>query len=238
MASEKGGEEAYKAFKNIAIQTVPGGTSLFLPAALKPIVENVSGYSFFTGRQIETKREQMQQAEYRYRDNTSELAKQVGAMTGTSPIKIENLIRGYIGSMGVALAQSFNFAMPTSGSPEQAAKRLSDTAVIGPLFQPEDAGGIVSAVYDRLQTITEIKRTYESLLKSGQRAEAMEFLQRNMDDYAKSAIAGNVQQQLTKITQAVNAVKASNMSPEEKRESLDRLQQLRINIAANVRGAL
>jgi hypothetical protein len=238
MASEKGGEEAYKAFKNIAIQTVPGGTSLFLPAALKPIVENVSGYSFFTGRQIETKREQMQQAEYRYRDNTSELAKQVGAMTGTSPIKIENLIRGYTGSMGVALAQSFNFAMPTSGSPEQAAKRLSDTAVIGPLFQPEDAGGIVSAVYDRLQTITEIKRTYESLLKSGQRAEAMEFLQRNMDDYAKSAIAGNVQQQLTKITQAVNAVKASNMSPEEKRESLDRLQQLRINIAANVRGAL
>jgi len=238
MNSEKGGEEAYKAFKNIAIQTVPGGTSLFLPAALKPIVENVSGFSFFTGRSLETKREQMQQAEYRYRDNTSELAKQVGAVTGTSPIKIENLIRGYTGSMGVALAQAFDFAMPTSGTPEQATKRLSDAAVIGPLFQPEDAGGIVGAVYDRLQTITETKRTYDNLLKSGQRAEAMEFLQRNMDDYAKSAIAGNVQQQLAKVTQAINAVKASNMSPDEKRESLDRLQQLRINLAASVRGAL
>jgi hypothetical protein len=238
MNSEKGGEEAYKAFKNIALQTVPGGTSLLLPAALKPVVESVSGYSFYTGRQLETKREQMQQAEYRYRDNTSELAKQVGAMTGTSPIKIENLIRGYTGSMGVALAQSFNFAMPTSGTPEQATKRLSDAAVIGPLFQPEDAGGIVGAVYDRVQVLTETKRTYDNLVKSGQRAEAMEFLQRNMDDYAKSAIAGNVQQQLAKVTQAVNAVKASSMSPDEKRESLDRLQQLRIALAASVRGAL
>jgi hypothetical protein len=238
MNSEKGGEEAYKAFKNIAIQTVPGGTSLFLPAAVKPIVEGVTNYSFFTGRSLETKREQMEQAQYRYRDNTSELAKQVGAMTGTSPIKIENLIRGYTGGMGVALAQSFDFAMPTSGTPEQAAKRLSDAAVIGPLFQPADAGGIVGAVYDRVSTLTETKRTYDNLLKSGQRAEAMEFLQRNMDDYAKSAIAGNVQQQLGKVTQAINAVKASSMSPDEKRESLDRLQQLRINLAASVRGAL
>lgn len=238
MNSEKGGEEAYKAFKNIAIQTVPGGTSLFLPAAIKPIVEGVTNYSFFTGRSLETKREQMEQAQYRYRDNTSELAKQVGAMTGTSPIKIENLIRGYTGGMGVALAQSFDFAMPTNGTPEQAAKRLSDAAVIGPLFQPADAGGIVGAVYDRVTTLTETKRTYDNLLKSGQRAEAMEFLQRNMDDYAKSAIAGNVQQQLGKVTQAINAVKASSMSPDEKRESLDRLQQLRINLAASVRGAL
>ena len=238
MNSEKGGEEAYKAFKNIAIQTVPGGTSMFLPAAFKPIVEGVTNYSFYSGRSLETKSEQMQQAQYRYRDNTSEFAKQVGAMTGTSPIKIENLIRGYTGGMGVALAQSLNFAMPTSGTPEQATKRLSDTPVIGPLFQPEDAGGIVGAVYDRIQTLTELKRTYEGLLKSGQGAEAREFLQRNADDYAKTAVAGNVQQQLTKITQAANAIKASNMTPDEKRKALDDLQQLRIRIASSVREVL
>lgn len=238
MASEHGGEEAYKAFKNIAIQTVPGGTSMFLPAALKPVVEGVTNYSFYSGRSLETKSEQMQQPEYRYRDNTSEIAKQVGALTGTSPIKIENLIRGYTGSMGIALAQSLNFAMPTNGTPEQATKRLSDTPVIGPLFQPEDAGGIVGAVYDRIQTLTEVKRTYDNLVKSGQGAEAREFLQRNADDYAKSAVAGNVQQQLTKITQAANAIKASSMTPDEKRKALDGLQQLRIQIAASVRGVL
>lgn len=238
MASDKGGEEALKAFKNIAIQTVPGGTSMFLPAALKPAVENVTNYNFYSGRSLETKAEQMEQAQYRFRDNTSEFAKQLGAATGTSPIKIENLIRGYTGSMGVALAQAFNFSMPTSGTPEQATKRLSDAAVIGPLFQPEDAGGQVGAVYDRIQTLTETKRTFDKLAKEGRGAEAREFLQNNAEDYAKSAVAGNVQEQLSKITQAANAVKASSLSPDQKREQLDRLQALRIRIASTVRGAL
>jgi hypothetical protein len=56
--------------------------------------------------------------------------------------------------------------------------------------------------------------------------------------YAKHALAGNVQEQMNKITQAVNAVKASSMAPDEKRERLDRLQQLRIRLASSVRGAL
>jgi len=180
----------------------------------------------------------MEKAEFRFRDNTSELAKQIGSLTGTSPIKVDNLIRGYTGSMGVALAQAFNFAMPTSGGPEQAAKRLSDTPVIGPLFQPENANGIAGAVYDRLTDIQETKRTYDKLIKEGRRAEAGAFLQDSMDTYAKSALGGNVQTQLNKITQAINAVKASTMSATDKRDQLENLQKIRIQIASSVRGFL
>lgn len=238
MRSEEGGEEALKAFKNIAIQTIPGGSSALMPAAAKPLLENLTGYSFFTGRQLETKAEQMEKAEFRFRDNTSELAKQIGSFTGTSPIKVDNLIRGYTGSMGVALAQAFNFAMPTAGTPEQATKRLSDMPVVGPLFQPQDAGGIVGAVYDRMTDINEVKRTYDKLIKDGRRAEAQAFMQENAESYAKSAVAGNVQAQMSKITQAVNAIKASSMTPDEKRERLTALQDLRIRLAASVRGVL
>jgi hypothetical protein len=238
MNSKEGGEEALKAFKNIAIQTIPGGSSALMPAAAKPLLENLTGYSFFTGRQLETKAEQMEKAEFRFRDNTSEVAKQIGSFTGTSPIKVDNLIRGYTGSMGVALAQAFNFAMPTAGTPEQATKRLSDMPVVGPLFQPPDAGGIVGAVYDRMTEINEIKRTYDKLVKDGRRAEAQAFMQENAESYAKSAVTGNVQAQMSKITQAVNAIKASSMTADEKRERLDALQDLRIRLATSVRGVL
>jgi hypothetical protein len=238
MRSDEGAQEALKAFTNIAIQTIPGGSSALMPAAAKPLLENLTGYSFFTGRQLESKAEQMEKAEFRFRDNTSELAKQIGSLTGTSPIKVDNLIRGYTGSMGVALAQAFNFAMPTSGGPEQAAKRLSDTPVIGPLFQPENANGIAGAVYDRLTDIQETKRTYDKLIKEGRRAEAGAFLQDSMDTYAKSALGGNVQTQLNKITQAINAVKASTMSATDKRDQLENLQKIRIQIASSVRGFL
>lgn len=236
MANKQGSEEAYKAFKQIVLQTIPGGTSLFIPAAVKPVIENFANYSFFTGRSLETKREQNLEAAYRYRDNTSEIAKFIGQAGNVSPIKIENLIRGYTGSMGMALAQSFNMAMPTpKGTPEQATKRLSETAVIGPLFQPNDAGGIVGAVYDRMTEVKEIKNTFDELVKDGRKAEAKEYLQKNLNDYAASAVGGNAQQQMTLITQAMNAVKASNLPPDQKRAKLDELQALRIKIATNIR---
>ena len=240
MANERGAEEAYKAFKSIAIQTIPGGTSLLMPALAKPIIENVANYSFFTERPLESRAEQQMLPEYRFRDNTSEVAKQIGMLTGTSPLKIENLVRGYTGTMGLALAQSLNFAMPSppKGTPEQATKRLSDTPVIGSMFQPNDAAGIVSATYDRMQEVQQIDKTFKDMVKDGRMSEAREFLQKNSKEIAAGAVAGNIQEQLSTITKAMNAIKASNLTPDKKREELDKLQQLRIKLAESARGYL
>ena len=240
MANERGAEEAYKAFKSIAVQTIPGGTSLLMPALAKPIIENVANYSFFTERPLESRAEQQMLPEHRFRDNTSEVAKQIGMLTGTSPLKIENLVRGYTGTMGLALAQSLNFAMPSppKGTPEQATKRLSDTPVIGSMFQPNDAAGIVNATYDRMQEVQQIDKTFKDMVKDGRMSEAREFLQKNSKEIAAGAVAGNIQEQLSTITKAMNAIKASNMPPDKKREELDKLQQLRIKLAESTRGYL
>jgi hypothetical protein len=232
----KAERDALVAFRGIAMQTVPGGTSLFLPAALKPIVENVANYSFFTQGQLEGKREQSLLPEYRYRDTTSELAKGLGMATGTSPIKIENLIRGYLGPAGMALVQSFDFAMPKAGGVEQATKRLSETPVIGTLFQPNDAKGIINDVYDRVTEINQIKSTYTDLLAEGKGAEARAFLQQHVNEYAQAAVAGNFRTQMETLTKAETAVKASAYSAEKKREMLDRLRELKIRMATNVSG--
>jgi len=229
----KAERDALVAFRGIALQTIPGGTSLFLPAALKPIVENVANYSFFTQGQLEGKREQSLLPEYRYRDTTSELAKGLGMATGTSPIKIENLIRGYLGPAGMALVQSFDFAMPKTGGVEQATKRLSETPVIGTLFQPNDAKGIINDVYDRVTEINQIKSTYTDLLAEGKGAEARAFLQQHVNEYAQAAVAGNFRTQMETLTKAETAVKASAYSAEKKREMLDRLRELKIRMATN-----
>jgi len=238
MADKHGGEEAWKAFKTIAIQTIPGGSSMLVPALVKPLFENATNYSFFGQRELETKREQQLLPQQRFRDNTSALAKEIGEMVGYSPIKIDNLIRGYTGTMGLAAAQAFSFAMPENLGPQEATKRLSDTPVIGSMFQPNDAGGIINATYDRIEQITEIKRTYDDMVKKGDMSEARAFLQENVNEIASASVAGNAKTQLFKITQAMNAVKASNMTPDEKRAALDRLQKLRIKIADTMRNVL
>lgn len=236
MNSSEGGAEALKAFKAIAIQTIPGGSSMFLPEAAKPFVENVANYSFYTGRPLESLKEQNLEASQRYRDNTSEVAKGLGKAFDVSPIKIENLVRGYTGSMGVALLQALNVAAPTSGTPEQATKRLSDTAVIGSMFQPADAGGRISAVYDHMHELTQVQNTFKDLLQEGKRSEANAYLQSHINELAAASVVGNVTRQLASITQAENAIKASNMAPEEKRAKLNEMRQIKIKIANTMQG--
>jgi hypothetical protein len=237
MKADHGGEEAFKAFKSIALQTIPGGTSLMMPQAVKPIVENVTGYSFFTGRTLESAKEQMVEPAYRYRDNTTEIAKGIGKMFDVSPIKVENLVRGYTGGMGMALLQAVSMAVPTTGTPERAVKRLSDMPVFGPLFQPEDAGGRLNDMYEHLKDARQVQKTFDGLVKEGKRAEATEYLQKNINLYAQSTMVGNITQQMNMLTKAEAAVKASNMSPEEKRERLDNIRQTKIKMATAVREA-
>jgi len=175
--------------------------------------------------------------QYRYNDTTSEIAKRLGSALGYSPIKIDNLIRGYTGTLGTALAQAVSMSMPDQG-PEKTAKRLTEMPVIGAMFQPLDAGGQVAALYDRLIEIQQTKKSFDDLINKGQRQEAMALLQKRTNEIAQSSIAGNAQAQLNNIAKAMNAIKASSMPPDEKREQLDKLQQVRINYAKAIRGVV
>jgi hypothetical protein len=73
---------------------------LTIPSVVRPILENVTNYSFFMERELEPKSVQGQEPGYRSTSSTSELAKSIGESTNISPIKIDNIIRGVFGMMG------------------------------------------------------------------------------------------------------------------------------------------
>ena len=234
--NKDGAEEAQKAFKQIALQIIPGGTSWAIPQAVKPLIEVGLGKSFYTGQDLETAKEQRLDPGMRYRDNTSEAAKFVGQMLNISPIKMEALINGYTGSMGLALLQALNFAMPATG-PEAAFKRLSEQPVIGPLFQPTDAGGIINATYDRVEEINRAKASYEKLLAENQPAQAQAYLKEHITELSLASVAGSFSKQMGELTKYEAEIKASSRTPEKKREELDRIRQLKIKFATSVRAA-
>jgi hypothetical protein len=86
-----------------------------IPAAIKPVVEAITNYSFFTGRALETPGDLQKDPSERYRTGptgSSELAKAISkaaedlaveypALKGAviSPIKIDNFLRGYFGTV-------------------------------------------------------------------------------------------------------------------------------------------
>jgi hypothetical protein len=233
--NEKGGEEAGKAFKHIAQQMVPGLSSYFLPQAVKPALEALAfETSLYTGRSIESAKEQMMQPGFRYRENTTALAREVGELTGFSPIKMEFLIRGYTGGMGMALLAALSAPFGKEG-PESATKRASDMPVVGTLFQPNDASGIIDATYERMKQINQVKETYEGLIEKGRIADANKYLTENASEMALASVAGSFKQVMGEVTKYEREVRASNMSPEEKRQKLDEARQIKIRIASSVR---
>jgi hypothetical protein len=235
--NENGGEEAMKAFKHIAQQMVPGASSYFIPQAVKPALEALAfEKSLYTGRSIESTQEQMMEPGYRYRDNTTALAREAGELTGFSPIKIEYLIRGYTGGMGMALLAALSAPFGGEG-PEAATKRASDMPVVGTLFQPKDASGIIDATYERMKQVNQVKETYEGLLNKGRQADAEKYLKENVDEMALASVAGSFKQYMGQITEYERQIRASSLTPEKKREALDQARQAKIQLATSVRAA-
>lgn len=235
MVNEHGGEEAVKAFKQILLQTVPGGSSYGIPQIMKPAIEAGLGKSFYTGRDILSAREKELLPEEQFRNNTSELAKGIGKTLGISPIVFEQLVSGYTGTMGLAFMQALSVGIPTDETPDKAVKRLSEYPIIGGAFQPNDAGGIINSVYERMNENLKVKNTFDKLVAEGRTAEAKDLLQRRGNEYIQADLANKFKANMNKLTQAERAINASNMTAEAKREQLDKIRKIKTAVAQTVR---
>lgn len=235
--AERGADEAVDALKGIIRNMIPGGSNYGVPAAFKPLIEVGLGKSFFTGRDLESGAEQMQEPWARYRENTSETAKLLGRLFNISPIKIETLVSGYTGSLGMALMQIPNVVLPTPETdlPE---KRMSQMPLVGTLFQPKDAAGIIDDTFDRLKDYTAAKETYEGLVEKGELARADAYLRDNIDKIQLASLSGTFRQQIGEITKAERQVRGSALTSQEKRDLLDDLRQAKILVASSVRDTL
>jgi hypothetical protein len=195
------------------------------------------GKSFYTGRDTLSRREQGLLPEEQFREKTSEIAKMMGSGLGLSPIKIEALVSGYTGTMGLALMQLLSMGVPTGESPEKTAKRLSDMPVVGGVFQPNDAGGIINAVYERMNEVKKVKDTVDKMLAEGRVADAEKLINKRSDEFAQSGMADYYMSHMQQVTKFENAIRASDLSGPEKREQMDQLRQIKIMLAKTVQDA-
>lgn len=235
LMTKHGGEDAAEAFQHILLQTIPGGSSYGLPQAIKPYVEAKLGKSFYTGRDTLSQHEKTLLPEQQFRENTTEAAKMLGKLGNVSPIVLEQLVQGYTGGMGLLFLQAISTGISKGESPEKAVQRLSDMPVIGGAFQPNDAGYIANKTYDRMVEIQKVQNTVDDMLTKGQRSEAMALLQKRGNEYAASELADYYVSTIKEITQYENAIRASNLTPEEKRQKLTEARRLKTQFASDAR---
>lgn len=230
-----GDEKASKAMLGIGklfAQSNPFG----LPQALKPATEVILGKSFYSG-DIESARDKQVLPTERYRENTSELSKMIGSVTGEvglSPVKLDYLIRGYFGSLGVALAQIANPVLASTPEKEVAkpTTKVSQMPVIGSLFQPVEGRGPVDEAYAKMEEIKQAKGTFTRLVEQGKQAEARAFAQQYSTELAMASTSGAVYKRLGELSKQERAIKASaNMDTPQKDEALKRIAEAKIKLA-------
>jgi hypothetical protein len=230
-----GDEKASDAVKGIG-KLLGQSNPFALPQAVKPLTEVVLGSSFFSG-DIESEREKNVLATDRYRDSSTEVSKLLGSVTGNvglSPIKIDYLIRGYTGGLGIALVQLANPLLNTEAEAgvEKPSMKPSKIPFIGGLFQPVEGRGTLDSAYDKMLEIQQVKGTYNKLIESGKRAEAQAFAQQYSNQLALASTSGSVQKALGEMSKQERFIRNNpKLTTEQKDAALERLDKMKVAYA-------
>lgn len=206
-------ENCLKAFLS---NMIPG----IVPTLFLPILEWQANYSYFKGRQLVGSKYQRLPDELQYNDYTSELSKGIGSVAKVSPMKIDNLVRGYTGTMGGLL-------WSMAGEPFAKAQNL-----------PKKRIGELPFVRDFNVTDANLSRPmneFYGILDKANRQHAGYGVKGKPEAAVKGIrSAGSM---ISKIRKDIDKITHSNLTPERKRELIDKRKEKMNQIAkqANAR---
>ena len=206
-----------------------------IPQALLPMVENIANYSFFTGQPIVGQGLKDVYKPFQVTSSTSLLAQVVGKATNQSPVQIDNLIRGYTGTIGTYAVMAIDAIMRGEGDPTKATMKAEQMPVIKRFFASSESTGTVSAYYDLKQQVDEATRTINFLERTGGSKDLQEYMQ---DKGAKLlAIKPYIQQldkDMTMLRDMKKTVQMSRMDPDQKREVLDNIRKAEVGLTSRI----
>jgi len=222
-------EQEWKAIRNLFLNQIPGGSSFMLPQLAKPLIEVGTNHSFFTSREIEGANMQGLAPQERYTARTTELAKrmsemlQIDAMPDAlklSPLQIEHLARGYLGSLPLMAAATMNdvFGTPNAEAP---ARKLTETPLIGTSFQDRYGNGAADILYAKIKAADQVQTTYNKMLNEGRKQDAKMYLA-DVENLRELPMLRQAESKLQALAKQEKAIRSSaTLDPDAKRERLD-----------------
>ena len=222
------GKEMIKAYKDGLLHNLPTG-GVPVPQAIKPALETIVNYSFFTGNPVESIGESRLPVEMRGR-NASETAKFLSGaglgFVGLSPSKIDNLVQGYFAEAGTFMFGLADQVVYTAKGTEAAAKNLEKQPFFKAFMTDPNADKAVANFYDIQQTANRTAQGFNELKNSGRLDEAREMVE---DEEKKMLIASaptlrKFSENMTKVRRQIEIIKGDDSrTPEERRELINKL---------------
>ncbi len=187
--------------KAFSSNMIPG----VVPTLFLPILEWQANYSYFKGRQLVGSKYQRLPDELQYNDYTSELSKGIGSVLKVSPMKIDNLVRGYTGTMGGLLWSAAG--EPFAKANNLPAKHFNEMLFVRD-FNVTDAN------------LSRPMNEFYGILDKANRQHAGYGVKGKPEAAVKGIrSAGSM---ISKIRKDIDKITHSNLSPDRKRELIDK----------------
>lgn len=226
------------AFEGFAKSLAGGVMPNYIPAFAKPVLEQFSGKSTFTGNPLIPAQAEKQLPQYRYGPYTSEIAKALGKLIApipgvgqtnlASPTIIENYVQsygGYIGSYALELADAGLRKAGVLPDPVKPKDTLADIPFIRS-FVIRNPGANTQTMrdfYDAYDHHTQVINSVKARAAEGDAAE----LDRLSLIQSRDAAAGGLDGVHESIVNMGNLIRMINqmpdMTPREKRQQIDGL---------------
>jgi hypothetical protein len=236
MADTSTGKEVLASILSGIKHNLPGEL-VPLPQAIKPGLEAITNYSFFTGRPIEGMSDQGLPVAARG-PNASEFAKSLSSFgldkIGLSPAKIDYLIQGYTAELGATSANIASGLINAATGKEPPDKNLEQQPFFKSFLTNPNTSKAASDYYDLSHNAQEAVNYVNRLKKEGRIAEAKEYMS---DEEHKKLVAAapayrRVGEQMAKVRAEINRIKGDvNRTGQSKQEEINRLQGVYDRIA-------
>jgi hypothetical protein len=228
LAGNSTGKEIIKSYYDGFMHNLPTG-GVPVPQAVKPALEVITNYSFFTGNPIESIGEGRLPVEMRGR-NASETAKflsQAGlGAVGLSPAKIDALVQGYMAEAGTFSFSLADHLITTVQGKEPTSKNLAKQPFFKSFLTDPNSDKAVSDFYQIEQTANQVAQEFSTMTKTGLGKEAVEIMQ-DEDKRKLMASAPALRRVATSMTAIRKAIEATNnnqsIPPDERRDKVNQL---------------
>ena len=206
-----------------------------LPQAIRPLVEQTTNYNFFTGQPIVPfYMEKMDQAQ-QYRGSTSALARVTGNLlpewAGISPLEIDNLMRGYIGSGWnyIDLVTDIVINRPAFGLTDNVGELVSQKPFFRRFLANNLGRGYAEDYYRMKDEVSRVVTTVNKL-KTRDPSRVNEYRRENSEALRARSYVREVDKALKVIRAQRELIRVSGLSREEKGERLRNLRRREIRI--------
>ncbi len=205
-----------------------------IPQAALPVVEAVTNHSFFTQRPIVGQGMEGVAPGYQVGPGTTNIAADIGKALNISPMKLDHMIKGYTGTIGMYLMDVVDSVYSMNSDIDKPSKRIDQLPVLKRFLIDPEARGTVTAFYEMKNAADQVVRT-ENLLERTFKFDARaDYLQENGKMLVAEEYVKTLEKTMKQFREMKLMIRSSNMPSDDKRDALSQITAAENRLTSNI----